>query len=41
MRELRPLEFTSRHHAMTYPFVLYPDVLGGSGTDQEELRGEE
>lgn len=39
MRELRPLEFTSGQHAMTYLFLLYPDMLGGSGTGQEELRG--
>lgn len=41
MRALRPLESTSGHHALTYLFLLYPDMLGGSGTGQEELRGEE
>lgn len=38
---LRPLESTSGHHALTYLLLLYPGMLGGSGTGQEELRGEE
>lgn len=41
MRERRPLESTSACHARTCLLFPDPDMLGGSGPGQEELRGEE
>lgn len=37
----RPSESTSACHVLTYLLLPYPDMLGGSSSGQEGLRGEE